>query len=109
MFSCCPCTLEVKLNTDWQMGILSKSVCMVDEIASIAALHWVDKFRPCEKHMRLLAKRVGLLTRKVSLGELEIRLAEIWRNWELSKLGILLKENGEWFAETLQWAVTKKK
>lgn len=59
--------------------------------------------------MRLLAKRVKLLTRNVFLEELEVRLAEIWRNWELSKLGILLEENGEWFAETLQWVVIKKR
>ena len=91
------------------MGILSKSVCVLNEIASIAALHWVDNFWPCEKYMRLLAKRVELLTRNVSLGELEVRLAEIWRNRELSKLEILLEENGEWFAETLQWAMTKKR
>ena len=91
------------------MRILSKSVCVVDGIASIAALHWVDNFRLCKKHMRLLAKRIGLLTRNVSLGELEVRLAEIWRNRELFKLRILLEENGEWFAETLQWAVTKKR
>ena len=82
---------------------------MVDRIASIAALHWVDNFRPCEKHMRLLVKRVKLLTRIVSLGELEVRLVEIWRNRELSKLGILLEENGKWFAKTLQWAMTKKR
>ena len=84
MFSYCPCTPEVKLNTDWQIGILSKSVCVVDGIASIAALHWVDNFWPYKKHMRLLAKRVGLLTRNVSLGELEVRLAKIWRNRESS-------------------------
>ena len=84
------------------MGISSKSVCVVDGIASIAALHWVDNFRPCEKYICLLAKRVELLTRNVSLGELEVRLAEIWRNRESSKLGILLEEKGKWFAETLQ-------
>ena len=84
------------------MGISSKSVCVVDKIASIAALHWVNNFRPCEKHMRLLAKRVGLLIRNVSLGELKVRLAKILRNRKSSKLGILLKENKEWFAETLQ-------
>ena len=109
MFSCCPCTPKVKPNMDWQMGILSKSVCVVDGIAFIAALHWVDIFRPCKKHMRLLAKRVGLPTRNVSLGELEVRLAEIWRNRESSKLGILLEENGKLFAKTLQWALTKKR
>ena len=102
MFSYCPYTPEVKLNTDWQMGISSKFVCVVDGIASIAALHWVNNFRPCEKHMRLLAKRVGLPIRNVSLGELEVRLEEIWRNRELSKLEILLEEYGKWFAETLQ-------
>ena len=39
MFSCCPCTPKVKQNTDWQIGISTKSVCVVDEIASIPALH----------------------------------------------------------------------
>ena len=59
--------------------------------------------------MCLLAKKVGFLTRNISLRELEIQLAEIWRNQKLSKLGILLEENEKWFAKTLQWAVTKKK
>ena len=67
MFSCCVCTPEVKLNTDWQMGISSTTVCVVDGIASIAALHWVDNFRLCEKHLRLLAKMVGLVTKNVPL------------------------------------------
>lgn len=77
MFSRCACTPEFKFNTDWQMGISSKTVCVIDGIASIAALHWVDNFRPCEKHLRLLAKRVGLVTKNVFLGDLESRLGEI--------------------------------
>ena len=56
MFSCCPGTPKVNLNTDWQMKILSKFVCVVVGISSIAALYWVNKFRLCEKYMRLLAK-----------------------------------------------------
>ena len=109
MFSCCSYTPEVKLNTDWQMGILLKSVCVVDGIASIAALYSVNNFWPYEKHIRLLAKKVMLLIRNIFLGELEIRWAEIWRNQELSKLDILLEENIKRFVKTLQWTVTKKR
>lgn len=108
MFSCCACTPEVKLNTYWQMCISSITVCVVDGIASIAALHWVDNFRPCEKYLHLLAKRVGLVTKNVPLGFLATRLGKIRRNRESSKLGLLLDENKDWFAETLQWAVQKK-
>ena len=77
MFSCCLCTPKVKLNMDWQMRILSKSVCVVGRIASIAALYWINNFRSCKKHMRLLAKKVRFLIRNISLREWEIRLAEI--------------------------------
>ncbi len=101
MFSYCAYTPEVKLNTNWQMSTSSKTVCVVDGIASLAALHLVDNFRPCKKHLRLLAKKVGLVTKNVPLGVLGSQLGEIWRNRESSKLELLLDENEDWFAETL--------
>ena len=59
------------------MGISTKSVCVVDGIASIAALYWMDNFRSCKKHLRLLAKKIGLLIKNVFLRELESQLEEI--------------------------------
>lgn len=86
IFSRYGCTIEVKFNTDWQMGISLKSADVVDEIASIAAIHWVDNFRPCKKHLRFLAKRVSPLIKNVSLGDLDLQLEESWRNREVFKL-----------------------
>lgn len=77
MLSYCLCITKIKLNTEWQRRILSKSVCVIDEIMFIAALQWVDNFWPYEKHMRLLAKSIELLTRNVSLRELKVRLVEV--------------------------------
>lgn len=39
MFSCCIFTFKVKLNIDWQIDILSKSIYMINEIAFIVALY----------------------------------------------------------------------
>lgn len=91
MFSCCACTPKVKLNTDRQIEILSKFVCVVNEIASIATLHWVNNFWLCKKYKHLLVKKDGLPIKNVSLRELEVWLVEICKNRKLSKLGILLE------------------
>lgn len=87
------------------MEILLKLVCVVDEIASIAVLYWVDNFWPYKKHLGLLAKKVGLFTKNVSLRKLESRLRKIWKNQKSSKLRQLLDKNEDWFSETLQWAI----
>lgn len=39
MFSYCASIPKIKPNTNWQMGILFKTVCLIGEIASIVALH----------------------------------------------------------------------
>lgn len=108
MFSCCGCTPEIKLNNEWQMSIMSKNVCVVDGIASLGALHWVENFKPCDKHFRLLAKKVGIVTKNVPVVTLASRLDEVWKNRKLIKLGQLVHENKAWFGETLQWAITEK-
>lgn len=77
MFSYYTCIPKVKLNTDWQISILSKTVSIIDKIASILVLHWVKNFWLCKKYLRLLAKKVNLITKNIFLGDLEIRLGEV--------------------------------
>lgn len=108
MFGTCACTPAIKLNSDWQMAVISRKVCVMDGIASLAALYWVDIFKPCDKHIRVLAKKVGLVIKNVPVEILWSRLEDIWRNRELARLEQLVSANNEWFAETLQWAVQKK-
>lgn len=64
IFGCCACTSKIKLNTYWLMDISSKIVCIVNRIASITALYWVDNFRPHKKHLYLLA---SLVTKNILL------------------------------------------
>lgn len=63
---------KVKLNMDWQIRILSKSICIVDGITFIAALYLLNNFWAGKKYMCLLAKKVGPLIRNISLEELDI-------------------------------------
>lgn len=93
MFSYYAYTTEVKLNIDWLIGILSKTVCDINGIASLMTLHWVNNFWPCKNHLCLLAKKVGFVTKNVLLGVLESQFGEIWRNRESSKLRLLLAKN----------------
>lgn len=72
LLSYCAYILKVKLNMEWQIRILSKSIYIVDGIAFIAALHLFNNFWPGKKYMCLLAKKVGLLTRNISLEELDV-------------------------------------
>lgn len=90
MFSCCAFISKVKLNKDWQIEIISKSICVVNRIACIATLYWIDNFRLYKKYLCLPAKKVGFFTENIFLRELELRLEEIWTNRDLSKLGQLL-------------------
>lgn len=108
IFSYCTCTPKVKLNTNRQMDILSKTVCIIDGITLLMALHQVNNFRLYKKQLHLLSKKVGYLTKNSLLGVLESGLEKIWKNGELLKLRLLLSKNEDWFDKTLQWAVQKK-
>ena len=52
LFSSCGCTQEIKLKIEWQMAFLLKKVNIdfADGIALLAALHWVENFKICNKH-----------------------------------------------------------
>lgn len=67
LFSSCRCTQEVKLKVEWQIAFLLKKVNMdfTDGIASLAALHWVENFKLCNKHQTLLVRHLSLMTKKV--------------------------------------------
>ncbi len=66
MFSYCGCTPEVKLNIEWQMALLAKRINldMTDGMVTLSALHWVENFKLCNKHLCLLARHLGLVTRR---------------------------------------------
>lgn len=109
MFRCWKCSPAIKINSDWQMAITSKKICVINGIASLAALYWVENFMLCNKHMRMLAKKVDLVTRNISAKILRSRLEEIWKSRELPNLEKLVSKKEDWFAETLQWAVLIRK
>ena len=49
----------------------------------------------------MLVKKVGLVTRNISVEILGLQLEKILKNWELAKLEKLMSEKKDWFAETL--------
>ena len=104
IFSSCGCTQEVKLKVEWQMALLSKKVNMdfTDGIASLAALHWVENFKLCNKHQTLLARHLGLVTKKVSKEDIASRLDGIWQHHNLLDFTKLVCKNPEWFREQVQ-------
>lgn len=67
MFGTCTYTLAIKLNIDWQMVITSRKVYIINGIAFFAALYLVDNFKPCNKHIRILAKNIGFVTKNILL------------------------------------------
>lgn len=96
---------EIKLNTDWQIGILSKSVYMVNEIVFIVILHWVDNFWLYKKNLHFLIKQVSLFAKNVSLGDLNLKFKGIWKNRELSKLAQLVVTKEHYFTKTLELVI----
>ena len=80
LFSSSGRTQEVKLKVEWQMAFLSKKVNIdfTKGFASLAALHWVENFKLCNKHQTFLARHLGLMTKKVSKKDIASRLDGIW-------------------------------
>lgn len=87
------------------MVITSKKICTMDSIVLLATLYWVKNFKPCNKHMYVLAKKVSLVTRNISVKILELQLEKIWKNRELAKLEKLVSKIEDWLTEILQWAI----
>ena len=104
MFSCCGCTPEVKLNIEWQMALLAKKVNldMTDEMVTLAALHWVENFKPCNKYLCLLARHLGLVTRKVPVVvDLKSRLDNVWEHRSADSFKQLVTEKSDLFVESV--------
>ena len=99
LFSSCRGTQEVKLKVEWQMVFLSKKVNMdfTDGIASLAVLYLVKNFKLCNKHQTLLARHLGLVTKKVPKEDIASRLDGIWQYCNLLDFTKLVCENPEWF------------
>ena len=95
LFSSCGCSQEVKLKVEWHMAILLKKVNMdfTDGIASLAALHWVKNFKLCNKHQTLLARHLGLVTKKVPKEDIASQLDGIWQYRNLLDFTKLLCKN----------------
>lgn len=79
MFNYYVYTLKVKLNTNWQIVILFKIICIINKIISIIALNLVDNFWLCKKHLYFLAKKIRFITKNILLGDLGSWLGEIWK------------------------------
>lgn len=73
----------------------------MNDIALLVALYCIENFKPCDKHMYVLEKKVSLVTKNISTEILGSRLKKIWKNRELTKLEKLVSEKEDWFAETL--------
>lgn len=54
------------------MTVILKKICVIDGIVLLAVLYWVENFKPYNKYMRVLAKKIGLVTRNISAKILEL-------------------------------------
>lgn len=110
IFSCCAFIPEFKLNTDWQMGISSKTVCVVeadikikDDLADVGldriSVQW-DQFRLCDDHFLKLCKRLHFIGAQRAI--LTVRVNQLW---ELRSSHPTLQQfvinNCEWFSPKL--------
>lgn len=83
------------------MAVTLKENYVIDDITSLSNQYWVENFKPCNKHICVLAKKIGLVIRNISAEIFGSRLEEIWKNRELVKLEKLVSEKEDWFTETL--------
>lgn len=58
-------TLTIKPNNDWQMAVILRKVCIIDQIAFLMTLYKVDNFKSYDKHIYVLAKKLGLVTKNI--------------------------------------------
>ncbi len=103
MFSCYRCTPEIKLNIKWQMAFLAKKINldMTDGMIMLSVLHWVENFKPCNKHLCLFARHLGLVTRKIPVVDLKSRLDSVWHHQSTADFEQLVTENSAWFVEPM--------
>lgn len=101
LFSCCSCTLAVKLNIEWQIALLvvKTNMNIINKIASLAALYWVKNFKSSNRYLWLLAGHVGLMTKKIPVDELQSQINGIWRNCNLKNYKQLVTKKPEWFVD----------
>lgn len=95
MFRCYRFSSAIKINRNWQMTLKSKKICIIDSIALLATLYQVKNFKLCDKHTRMLVKKVGLMIKNISAKILGSRLEKIWKNQELVKLEKLVSEKDD--------------
>lgn len=55
----------IKLNSDWQIAIILRKICIMDRITSFMTLYLVNNLGFQNKHIYILAKKVGLIIKKV--------------------------------------------
>lgn len=87
------------------MAVTLKKIYIIDVIALLMTLYLIENFKFYHKHMPMLAKQIGLVTRNVSAKIFELRLEKIWKNRELAKLKKLVNKKENLFAKILDWAI----
>lgn len=67
------------------MDFLSKKVNMdfINGIATLAALHWVENFKLCNKYITLLARHLNLVTKMIPKENIASGLDGIWQHSNL--------------------------
>ena len=98
LFSNCGCIQEVKLNIKWQMIFYQKKVNIdfIDGITLLAALHWVENFKLCNKHQTFFARHLRLVTRKISKKDFASQLEDIWQHCNLLNFMQLVCKMPKW-------------
>lgn len=101
MFSCYGCTPEVKLNIKWQMALLAKKINLdiTDGMIRLLVLYWVENFKTYNKHLYLLVRHLGLMTRKIPIVDLKLQLNSIWHYQLVAGFKQLVTKNADWFVE----------
>ncbi len=107
MFSYYRCTSEVKLNIKWPMAFLAKKINLdiTDEMLTLSALYFVKNFKLCNKHLCLLARHLGLVTRKAPIFDFKSQLDSIWHHRSGANFKHLVIENSAWFIESVMAAL----
>ena len=57
---------------------IKTNIDITDGIALLAALYKVKNFTPSKKHLRLLARYIGFMTKKIPVEELLSQMNNIW-------------------------------
>lgn len=60
MFSYCGYIPKIKLNNEWQMFTMSKNINIIDKIALLITLQFVQNFKPYNKSIFYFSKKLVL-------------------------------------------------